>query len=352
MNTRMTKTLVSLARVLVVAVLEPALFAASGAAPTITNTTINYSTNQITITGILFTSGGTPTVTFNGVGLTLGSTTNTQIIASLPSGLSPGTYLLKVINPSIPNQPASFDVTFGAVGPQGPTGATGPTGAQGPTGPTGATGATGATGPAGPTSLSDACNVVSYFIGGAAIGCFKIVFVTKTWVDGSFGFSPAGPSHETPAAVADRLCQNEALSGGLPGRYRAWLSDNSGDSPATSWTSQPTVPYRLPQPDGSLTITLVQNSWNSLVSAQVLLSGITLSADGHPSPVPPAGPWVWTGTRPDGTGPIPANQCQNWSSNSPADNGSVGYAPDADAGWTSLTQFSCDQQLRLYCFQQ
>jgi hypothetical protein len=153
--------------------------------------------------------------------------------------------------------------------------------------------------------------------------------------------------------VADRICQNEALSGGLPGRYRAWLSDESGNSPATSWTGQPTVPYRMPEPDGSvLTVPFVQNSWNSLVSEQQLLFGITRSADGHPSPVPPAGVYVWTGTRQDGTGPIPANQCQNWSSNSAADNGSVGSAGQADGGWTAQFQFSCDQQLRLYCFQQ
>ena len=172
----MKKPLVSRIGVLLVAALEPVLFAASGNAPTITNTTINYSTNQITITGTLFTSGGTPTVTFNEVKITLGSANNIQIVANLPSGLSPGTYLLKVINPTIPNQPGLFDVTFGAVGPQGPmgaqglTGLTGPQGAAGaagpigPPGPTGPIGAKGPAGPAGPTAAGACADNANRFV--------------------------------------------------------------------------------------------------------------------------------------------------------------------------------------------
>ena len=67
-----------------------------------------------------------------------------QIVATLPSGLAPGTFDLTVTNSS--GNSVVFDLTYGAIGPQGPAGAAGPTGAQGPAGPIGATGPQGARG--------------------------------------------------------------------------------------------------------------------------------------------------------------------------------------------------------------
>src|SRR5215470_12971563 len=109
--------------------LQLSLFAASSAAPMISSTTINYINNQMTITGQNLTS--TPTVTFNKANLSVVSVnaTQTQIVATLPSSLAAGTYLLTVTNPAIPNQPGTFNVTYGAVGPQGPMGPPGAPGA-------------------------------------------------------------------------------------------------------------------------------------------------------------------------------------------------------------------------------
>jgi len=80
---------------------------------------------------------GTPAVTLNGMPLTVVTSTPNEILASLPSGLDPGTYLLTVSRGPATTQFDSFNLTLGAVGPQGPAGATGATGATGPQGPPG-----------------------------------------------------------------------------------------------------------------------------------------------------------------------------------------------------------------------
>lgn len=138
------------------------LFAAA-ATPVVNNSVINYSVspNQITINGSGFQpQSAAPTVLFNNVTLTLGSFSNAQVVANLPTGTSAGSYRLRITNSQ--GNYYEFDVTYGAVGPQGPmgpqglTGATGLTGPVGPTGPTGSTGLTGPTGPAGPTGPTGA----------------------------------------------------------------------------------------------------------------------------------------------------------------------------------------------------
>ncbi|MBV8280547.1 MAG: IPT/TIG domain-containing protein, partial [Candidatus Eremiobacteraeota bacterium] len=127
--------------------LYAAAFAAT--AVTINSASINYSNNQITLSGTGFDpSGKAPTVTFNGSPLTPVSYANTKLVAQLPNGTTAATYELHVTNST--GGSAELDVTYGAVGPQGPAGPPGATGAAGPQGPAGAQGAAGATGPTGP----------------------------------------------------------------------------------------------------------------------------------------------------------------------------------------------------------
>jgi Collagen triple helix repeat (20 copies)/IPT/TIG domain len=139
----------------------PLLTLAAPSAPVVQSGIINYVTNQITLTGSNFVPGkAKPTVLFNGAALTVTSSTNTQIVATLPSGITPGTFNLMVTNSS--GNSVDFDMSYGAIGPQGLAGPAGPTGAQGPVGPTGPagptgprglTGAPGAPGPAGTNGL-------------------------------------------------------------------------------------------------------------------------------------------------------------------------------------------------------
>jgi hypothetical protein len=123
------------------------------AAPVVDNTTINYGTNQITINGSGFQPSTTaPRAMFNGSLLTLVSFSATQIVATLPSNLQPGSYWLKVM--SNPGGSVAFEVAYGATGPQGLPGLPGPQGPQGvlgvglpgPQGPQGIPGAPGSAG--------------------------------------------------------------------------------------------------------------------------------------------------------------------------------------------------------------
>ena len=98
---------------------------------------------------VLVTLAETPLLVLSG--------TETEVLAQLPPGLVPGSYLLKVSRGQSTVQNDVFDVTIGAVGATGPTGPkgamgdTGPQGVPGPTGPSGPKGDAGATGSAGPT---------------------------------------------------------------------------------------------------------------------------------------------------------------------------------------------------------
>jgi hypothetical protein len=131
------------------------LFAVA-ATPVVNSGTINYSTNQIMLTGTGFepVDKTKPTVAFNGSALTVSTYSNTQVTATLPTGLTPGTFDLTVTNSQ--GNSVKFNMTYGATGPQGPAGPVGPTGPQGPAGLSGATGATGATGPRGLTGAPGA----------------------------------------------------------------------------------------------------------------------------------------------------------------------------------------------------
>jgi Glycine-rich domain len=108
------------------------LFSASAsawAAIDIWSASINYTTNQITITGKQFSLK--PIVVFNGTRLTIvGTPSGTNITAQLPDGVTPGTYELRVTNHL--GMTDRYEVTYGAEGLQGPQGTQGVAGPEGP----------------------------------------------------------------------------------------------------------------------------------------------------------------------------------------------------------------------------
>lgn len=132
---------------LALALSAPCLFGATASVPVVNSGTINYNTNQITLTGSGFEpTTAAPTVEFNGAALSLVSASNIQIVAKLPSSVPPGTFNITVTTKS--GKSAVFDMTYGATGPQGPSGPQGPQGVAGPTGPTGPEGPAGPAAPA------------------------------------------------------------------------------------------------------------------------------------------------------------------------------------------------------------
>ncbi len=117
--------------------------------PVVNSGTINYGSNQITLTGSSFepAKAGAPTLLFNGSALTVTSYSDKQVVATLPQNVLPGTFNLSVTNSS--GNSVVFDMTYGPVGPQGPMGPAGPAGPQGLMGNPGPAGPTGPAGPAG-----------------------------------------------------------------------------------------------------------------------------------------------------------------------------------------------------------
>lgn len=146
--------------------------------PTISYTTTNYATMSLNVYGSSFgTSIGT--VTLGPTKLTVQTWANGEIVATIPSTITPGSYVLIVTTPTKPLPLLALSVvTLGTTGPQGPigpqgvpgpqgvagpqgpigpiglTGPAGPVGQTGPIGPAGPTGSTGLTGPSGPIGLT------------------------------------------------------------------------------------------------------------------------------------------------------------------------------------------------------
>ncbi|HEY6229870.1 MAG TPA: IPT/TIG domain-containing protein, partial [Pyrinomonadaceae bacterium] len=97
--------------------------------PVIVKAQANSTLSELTIDGTNFGTK-TPIVTFNGAGVTVLSHTPTKVVVALPSGIQPGTYLLRISTKSKDKDKDSdnFNVTIGSVGPAGPAGPAGPPG--------------------------------------------------------------------------------------------------------------------------------------------------------------------------------------------------------------------------------
>jgi hypothetical protein len=97
----------------------------------------DLAAGKILIQGYNFVSGHETNVAVTLAGETLfiiGIPTATEIMAELPAGYQPGTYLLTVSRGSGSVKNDTFNLAIGAAGPPGPAGQKGETGAQGPQG--------------------------------------------------------------------------------------------------------------------------------------------------------------------------------------------------------------------------
>jgi hypothetical protein len=186
----------------------------------------------------------------------------------------------------------------------------------------------------------------------------KIVFVSSAKYTGNLG----------GVAGAAAKCQQLAEAAGLPGNYKAWLSDKTS-SPAATFTRW-NGPYVLV--DG----TEVASKWEGLTE-DFHLAPITITETGQDT----GESLVWTNTSASGgPGPCPCpailrdagtpheerrpavrdGSCQNWtSSNADLYDGLCGNSIAQTKSWTfaigSATHSQvadCDELLRLYCFEQ
>ncbi|MCC6903082.1 MAG: hypothetical protein IT377_29195 [Polyangiaceae bacterium] len=154
----------------------------------------------------------------------------------------------------------------------------------------------------------------------------KVAFVTST--EYTAVFSSAGE--------ADGLCLTRASEAGLPGTFRAWLSDATS-SPSTRFT----------RPDGNYVRpggTVIAHGWAGLTATALKVS---LDYDEFDEETL-MGFDAWTGTHPDGT---PSGQdCTNWTGK-----GQVTYGDlrEQDQRWTKMPNAGqCSGFKHLYCFEQ
>ena len=136
-------------------------------------------------------------------------------------------------------------------------------------------------------------------------------------------------------AGADDKCQNLAGAAGVPGDYKAWLSDAVTN--ANDRLKQASVPYVLVngQP--------IASQYNDIVDG-TLSAPINIDENGTATAAA-----VWTGTNANGTR-IPNFTCNSWTATAPL--GFFGNSNVADGRWSNQNVSGCQGSLRLYCLQQ
>jgi hypothetical protein len=227
---------------------------------TVNSAAINYGANQVTFNGSGFEPlKKTPTVLLNGAPLTIDSSTNTQIVATLPAGTAAGTYVVIVAN-SI-GEFNEVDLTYGAAGPQGPVGPSGANGTQGPPGPQGPEGimgnpgAQGPVGPAGPAGVSG--GVLSYGafyeflqgpLGATPVSEINLLHPGTYIISGEQVLSDADLSHAALANCSFSLSPTGLTLSPIPSLPTGWGSIPAGGSvtfPLNGFYTVETAPTTL-----------------------------------------------------------------------------------------------------------
>jgi Protein of unknown function (DUF1554) len=162
----------------------------------------------------------------------------------------------------------------------------------------------------------------------------KRVFVTEAAVSPNLG----------GLTGADAQCTSLAQTAGLPGVYKAWLSDET--TSAKNRLAHSSIPYA--RVDG----VVVANDFADLTDGS-LLAPINITQNG--SPVSGGGftVFVWTGTTADGS-TIAGRTCNNWTDATNAFNAASGGPGSTSGSWTNAQNLGCAGfgSDHMYCLQQ
>lgn len=152
----------------------------------------------------------------------------------------------------------------------------------------------------------------------------KRVFVTSTTTTANLGGLAGG----------DLQCSLRAKAAQLGGTWRAWLSTNNVSAISRITASGPWYLTTGVQAVklGELTNTPISHQIDRDENANVQ-SGL-----------------VWTATDTDGT--FLDDDCSDWTSNLAAGHAATGDTRARGAPWTAATPGGCEEQHRLYCFEQ
>jgi len=171
--------------------------------------------------------------------------------------------------------------------------------------------------------------------------CSKKVFVTSETYQGDLG----------GVSGANAKCQELACSAGLVGNFKAWISDETSN-PANANTFFQSASFYFLVTNLFVTFTIAGDFAD--LTDGTIINPINRDENGD---LVSGNLNVWTNTNTDGTTFGIGSDCMNWNSNSPDNEAQVGDASATNNEWTlkgkvSIGELSCDQEARLYCFQQ
>ena len=168
----------------------------------------------------------------------------------------------------------------------------------------------------------------------------KKVFITSASYNGNL---KGQGGRSSGIAGANALCQTHATDAGLDGTYQAWVSNGSVNPSISFDRTSDSIPYYLVNAEK------VADNWSDLTDGDIE-NPINADENGN---IVPSGTRVWTGTRYDVT-VGQGSQCNNWVAGGSNQYGSIGSTDNTDALWTyeGGTAARCNQEHRLYCFQQ
>lgn len=140
---------------------------------------------------------------------------------------------------------------------------------------------------------------------------------------------------------ADQRCRTLAAKAGLmhPEKFAAWLSTSK--SPAADRLNHSRGRYVLANG------LVIAQDWDALTSG-ALENPIVVDEYSQTRDTP-----VWTGTLANGQPAIGSEFCGDWNSApGPVIFGGSGLSSSTDSTWSFVMQASCDDENRLYCFEQ
>ena len=149
----------------------------------------------------------------------------------------------------------------------------------------------------------------------------KRVFVTEAAVSPNLG----------GLAGADALCGDLAKTAGLPGVYKAWLSDEA--TSAKNRLAHSSIPYA--RVDG----VVVANSFADLIDGS-LLAPINITQNGAGVSAGGLSVFAWTGSAPDGS-TVAGRTCNNWTDATNAFNAASGAPGSTGGSWTNSQNNGC-----------
>ena len=182
-------------------------------------------------------------------------------------------------------------------------------------------------------------------------------FITSTSGSGNIATWPdvvsAGPA--TGLVAADVVCQARAEAAGLPGTFKAWLSDDNDDAYCRMYglkgkkaancgqSSLPASAGPWVRTDGAPFAEVI----NKLTDSLAVLTPARFDENGNESIFS----YYYSGTGADGVAVPGGNNCSGWTDGTGGGRGWIGSMVGTYRAWSDDTFDLCSDSLRLLCMQ-